>query len=72
MNPSNASTGVAWHVSSNSSNTGGNCVEAGRLTDGSGRVAVRHSKHRTGPTLVYTREQWTIFLTAVKTHRLDT
>jgi len=63
--------GVHWHISTRSTNNGGNCVEAGALADGSGRVAVRHSRHRSGPTLVYTRAEWTTFLTAVKHDHLD-
>ncbi|HEX5494062.1 MAG TPA: DUF397 domain-containing protein [Mycobacteriales bacterium] len=64
--PDDPLAGVRWHISSYSTNNGGNCVEAGGLTDGSGRVAVRHSKHRTGPTLIYTHAAWTAFLAALK------
>lgn len=35
---------IAWHISTKSDSNGGSCVEAGPLLDGSGRVAVRHSK----------------------------
>jgi len=37
-------TGVAWHISTFSENGGMQCVEAGPLTDGTERVAVRHSQ----------------------------
>ena len=57
---------VAWHVSTRSGNGDGNCVEAGPVLDGSGRVAVRDSKDRTGHVLVYNRPGWTAFLTALK------
>ncbi|WP_199044499.1 DUF397 domain-containing protein, partial [Glycomyces salinus] len=40
--------GIRWKISSRSTNNGGNCVEAGPLADGSGRVAVRHSHHPEG------------------------
>lgn len=57
---------VAWHISSKSDAGSGNCVEAGPVLDGSGRVAVRDSKDRTGHVLVYNRPGWTAFLTALK------
>ncbi|WP_084261607.1 DUF397 domain-containing protein, partial [Micromonospora rifamycinica] len=44
---------VAWHISTKSDSNGGSCVEAGPLLDGSGRVAVRHSKARDAATIVY-------------------
>jgi hypothetical protein len=31
---------VRWHISTRSSSGGGNCVEAGPLNDGTGRVAL--------------------------------
>lgn len=44
--PASPDLPVAWRISSFSANGGGgNCVEAGPLTDSTGRVAVRHSKH---------------------------
>ena len=55
-------TGVTWRVSSRSNSGGGNCVEVGALVNGSGRVAVRDSKDRTGPALVFPRTAWTAFL----------
>jgi hypothetical protein len=57
---------VAWHVSSRSGNGDGNCVEAGPVLDGSGRVAVRDSKDRAGDVLVYAGPGWASFLTALK------
>ncbi len=71
MSPSDELTGVTWHISSYSNSNGGNCVEAGALVDGSGRVAVRHSRHRQGPVPVYTRTERTTFLTAVRQGRMD-
>ncbi|MFF3857078.1 DUF397 domain-containing protein [Micromonospora sp. NPDC002575] len=66
-----ASTGlpVAWHVSTRSGNGGGNCVEAGPVLDGSGRFAVRDSKDRTGPTLLFPAADWTAFLTDLRAGR---
>lgn len=57
---------AAWHISSFSADGGATCVEAGPLDDGSGRIAVRHSKNPDGPVVIYTREQWDMFLAAVK------
>jgi uncharacterized protein DUF397 len=61
---------VAWHVSTRSGNGSGNCVEAGPVRDGSGRFAVRDSKDRSGPVLVYAAADWGTFLTGLRTDRL--
>ncbi|MDG4816258.1 MULTISPECIES: DUF397 domain-containing protein [unclassified Micromonospora] len=60
---------VAWHVSTRSGSGGGNCVEAGPVRDGSGRFAVRDSKDRTGPTLLFPAADWTAFLTGLRAGR---
>ncbi|WP_030488558.1 DUF397 domain-containing protein [Micromonospora chokoriensis] len=57
---------VAWHISTKSDSNGGSCVEAGPILDGSGRVAVRHSKARDAATIVYTAEGWTAFVGGIK------
>ncbi|WP_018588637.1 DUF397 domain-containing protein [Salinispora arenicola] len=57
---------VAWHVSTHSGSGGGDCVEAGLALDGSRRVAVRDSKDRSGPILVYSAASWTGFLTGLR------
>ncbi|MEV0944155.1 DUF397 domain-containing protein [Micromonospora wenchangensis] len=57
---------VAWHISTKSDSNGGSCVEAGPLLDGSGRVAVRHSKARDAATIVYSADEWAAFLCGVK------
>lgn len=57
---------VAWHISTRSGNGSGNCVEAGPILDGSGRVAVRDSKDRGGHALVYAAADWSAFLTCLK------
>lgn len=59
-------TRVAWHVSTRSEASHGNCVEAGPVVDGTGRVAVRDSKRRDGGTLVYDRDAWAAFAAAVR------
>ena len=63
--------GISWKISSRSTNNGGNCVEAGPLTDGSGRVAVRHSHHPEGSMIVYTRAEWSAFLAGAKDGEFD-
>jgi hypothetical protein len=63
--------GVAWHISTKSANGGGQCVEAGPLADGSGRVAVRHSHHPDGRVIVYTRTEWEAFIGGVKNGEFD-
>ncbi|MFO7251996.1 MAG: DUF397 domain-containing protein [Actinomycetes bacterium] len=62
---------VAWHVSSYSASGGSNCVEAGPVLDGSGRVAVRHSRYPDGPVLVFTRAEWVAFLAGVRSGEFD-
>ncbi|MEO3860093.1 DUF397 domain-containing protein [Acrocarpospora sp. B8E8] len=62
---------VAWHISSRSSNGTGQCVEAGPLADGTGRVAVRHSRHRDGEVIIYTRAEWEAFVGGVKDGEFD-
>ncbi|MFJ8689830.1 DUF397 domain-containing protein [Micromonospora wenchangensis] len=62
---------VAWHISTKSNDNGGSCVEAGPLLDGSGRVAVRHSKARDAATIVYTADEWAAFVGGVKDGEFD-
>lgn len=64
-------TGVAWHISTRSGNGGANCVEAGPLADGSGRVAVRHSRHPNEAVIVYTPQAWKAFIEAAKNGEFD-
>ncbi|GIH27009.1 hypothetical protein Aph01nite_53190 [Acrocarpospora phusangensis] len=62
---------VTWHVSTESSSGGGQCVEAGPLADGTGRVAVRHSRHRDRGVIIYTRAEWEAFVGGVKNGEFD-
>jgi hypothetical protein len=64
-------TNVAWHISTLSDGYGGSCVEAGPLSDGSGRVAVRHSQAPTGPVILYTRSEWEAFVGGVRKGEFD-
>ncbi|MGC4756560.1 DUF397 domain-containing protein [Micromonospora trifolii] len=57
---------IAWHISTRSPDNGGNCVEAGPVLDGSGRVAVRDSKDRAAATLIYPAGGWMAFVNGVK------
>jgi hypothetical protein len=54
---------VTWRKSK-WSNPSGNCVEVAALTDGA--VAVRNSRHPSGPALVYTRAEIAAFLAGVR------
>jgi hypothetical protein len=64
-------TGVAWHISTKSANTNGQCVEAGPFNDGTGRVAVRHSRQRDGHVIIYTRAEWEAFIHGAKNGEFD-
>jgi hypothetical protein len=46
-------------------------VEAGPLSDGTGRIAVRHSKIRDGATIFYTRPEWEAFVAGVRAGEFD-
>lgn len=54
---------LAWQKSRRS-NPSGNCVELA-LLPGSGGVAIRNSRDRDGPALVYTRDEVAAFLGGV-------
>ncbi|MFC7386873.1 DUF397 domain-containing protein [Sphaerisporangium rhizosphaerae] len=63
---------VAWHISTFSADGGGgDCVEAGPVLDGSGRVAVRHSHDPDGSVIVYTRAEWNAFVSGVRSGEFD-
>jgi hypothetical protein len=54
-----------WRKSSFSGDDGSNCVEVAQLTGG--RWAVRDSKDRDRPALIFTPAEWTTFLHHMKT-----
>lgn len=62
---------VAWRTSTRSDAAGGNCVEAGPLLDGSGRIAVRHSKGPDSRVIIYTRPEWDAFIAGAKDGEFD-
>jgi hypothetical protein len=62
-------TGAIWRKASRSGNNGGNCVEVARNLPGV--VAVRDSKHRQGPVLAFTPDEWHAFTAEVKTGDFD-
>jgi hypothetical protein len=75
---------IAWRTSSYSG-ANGSCVEVAPLagaaldsaasTDGIGTsrgvIAVRDSKNRSGPALVFTARQWRTFAAGIKAGELD-
>lgn len=54
---------------SQASNPNGSCVEVAALPDGD--IAVRNSRHPSGPALIYTRAEVAAFLTGVKNGEFD-
>lgn len=58
-----------WRKSSYSGSNGGACVEVARNLPGV--VAVRDSKDRTGPVLVFGPAEWRTFADAVKAGEFD-
>jgi Domain of unknown function (DUF397) len=51
------------------SNPSGSCVEVSALADG--QVAVRNSRHPSGPALIYTRAEIAAFLAGAKAGEFD-
>jgi hypothetical protein len=59
---------VSWYKS-HRSNSQGNCVELAELPDGS--VAVRNSRHPSGPALVYTKAEIRALIQGAKAGDFD-
>jgi hypothetical protein len=57
---------VLWRKSSKSASNG--CVEVAHVT---GKVAVRDSKNREGPILLFTPIEWDAFLSGVRSGEFD-
>jgi hypothetical protein len=61
--------GAVWKKGSRSNGSGGNnCVEVAFLDQG---IAVRDSKDRTGPALMFTSAEWTAFVDSAKDGEFD-
>ena len=62
----------AWRKSSRSGSgsNGGNCVEAGQLTNGTG-IAIRDTKDRDGATFTFTPNAWAGFVADLKSGTFD-
>ena len=59
---------VTWRKSK-ASNPSGACVEVAPLADG--EIAVRNSRHPSGPVLIYTRAEIAAFLAGAKAGEFD-
>jgi Domain of unknown function (DUF397) len=67
--PPASDLGAARWRKSRHSDTAQGCVETAFLPDG--HVAVRDSKDRSGPALVYTPREWDAFIKGVKDGEFD-
>lgn len=62
-------TRAEWRKSSRSGGNGGSCVEV--ATNLPGVIAVRDSKDREGPALVFTPAEWQAFLAGARKGEFD-
>ncbi|MGH3916561.1 MAG: DUF397 domain-containing protein [Pseudonocardiaceae bacterium] len=60
--------GASWRKSVYS-NPSGNCVELAELADGG--IAVRNSRHPSGPALIYTRAEMAAFISGARSGEFD-
>lgn len=63
-------TGASWRKSSYSTNGGASCVEVAADLPG-GVIAVRDSKDRKGPALIFTAGEWAAFTAGVRDGEFD-
>ncbi|AEV87859.1 hypothetical protein ACWT_6846 [Actinoplanes sp. SE50] len=64
----NVGKNVTWFTSSRSG-AAGHCVETAFLENN--QVAVRDSKNRAGPTLIFTGPEWEAFVAGAKAGEFD-
>jgi hypothetical protein len=60
--------GAAWRTSTRSGPYSDNCVEVAFVC---GAVAVRDSKNRSGPVLLFTTDEWDAFVEGAKDGEFD-
>lgn len=67
--PAHQLNAAVWKKSSRSNGNGGNnCVEVATLDAG---VAVRDSKNRSGPALIFNATEWAAFVNSAKDGEFD-
>ena len=66
--PADQLVSAHWRKST-ASNPSGSCVEVAEMADGA--IAVRNSRHPSGPALIYTRAEIEAFLAGAKNGEFD-